>query len=120
MILAISPCGSPLPEPPSEQLISNLIQKTTEELVSTEAFFDIPSSDISFYGGRKGIIGMHKDKCTSELYSYGTQKVSFQLNIKTITTWDNMILGVITKHWLHALNIGSFRNHALDLFQCQH
>ncbi|MBW0465907.1 hypothetical protein O181_005622 [Austropuccinia psidii MF-1] len=62
MILGIAPCGSPLPEPPSGKLISNLIHPTTEELVSNEAFFEITSSDTSYNGGRRGIPGMHKDQ----------------------------------------------------------
>ncbi|MBW0464124.1 hypothetical protein O181_003839 [Austropuccinia psidii MF-1] len=101
MILGIAPRGSPLSEPHSEQLMSNLVQPTAEELVSNEALFEITTSDTSYYGGRKGIPGMHTDKCTSELFNYGSHKVSFQLNIKTIRTWDNIILGVITKHWFH-------------------
>ncbi|MBW0461340.1 hypothetical protein O181_001055 [Austropuccinia psidii MF-1] len=120
MILGITLCGSPLPEPPSEQLISNLIQPNPEELASNEAFFEIKSSDTSYYGRKKGIQGIHKDQSTSELFNYGIQKASFQLKIKTITKWDNIILGFITKHWLHAFNIGSFKNNSLDPSQCQH
>ncbi|MBW0517108.1 hypothetical protein O181_056823 [Austropuccinia psidii MF-1] len=67
MLLGIAPHGSPLPETPSEQLISKPIQPTTEELVSTEDFFEIPSSDARYYGGRKGIPGMHKDQCMSDV-----------------------------------------------------
>ncbi|MBW0520337.1 hypothetical protein O181_060052 [Austropuccinia psidii MF-1] len=97
MVLGIFPCGLPLPKPPSEKLILNLIQPTTEELVSNEYYSEIPSSDTIYYGGRNGIPGIYKDPCTSELFNYGIQKVYFQMNIKTITTWDNRILGVITK-----------------------
>ncbi|MBW0477813.1 hypothetical protein O181_017528 [Austropuccinia psidii MF-1] len=119
IVLGISPLGSPLPGPLPEKLISNSIQPTIEELASNEACFEISSSDTSYCGERKGITGIHRDKFTAELFNYGIENVSVQLKIKTITTRDNIIFGVIKQQWLHALTIGYFRNYALDPSQCQ-
>ena len=114
MILNMQPSKDKLPSPPDSQEVQNLKRIDLEELGTHVDFFNAPCDDTNLYFGRKSIPGKYKEQCQKELGHYGMTVPTFQWDTKGITKWDNLILTVIVKHWLHAKEEGAFSKYAID------
>lgn len=120
MILNMKPRGDKLPNPPDMNELSMIQKINPTEPTSNTNFFQTPTSDVAFYGGKKSIPGKYKQICQKELENYGVLVPTFQWDTKGITVWDNLVLIVIVKHWLHAKAEGVFSNYAIDTEYSKH
>jgi len=120
IILNVKRTKESMPPPPSETEVVNFTAKQPplSTIEANQLVFNKTTTNQEVYAGAQGVPGRFKELCHGELESYGISPPTFQWGLSDITAWDEVMIQVIVKHWLHAKKEGAFAAYALDEGYC--
>ena len=117
-VLNVKHRGEVLPPPPTPEEEILLATITASEILSSEDDFGVETEDSNLYGGKRAIPGKFKELCQKELQKIGVSRPTFNWNARQNTPWDNTVLTIIVKHWLHAQREGAFSHYPIQTRYC--